>query len=122
MPDNFRALPLSHQFVSTSTDALDLVDITNSLRSLMVRQMGVIREAGGLKEAAEAVTFWRQYVLDREFASIKGWELQNMLLVAQCMIRSAREREESRGVHYRSDFPERDDQHWQRHLMRTRTE
>jgi L-aspartate oxidase len=32
------------------------------------------------------------------------------------MIWAAREREESRGVHYRSDFPRRDDTHWQRHL------
>ena len=32
------------------------------------------------------------------------------------MIGSALEREESRGTHYRRDFPEREDRHWQRHL------
>jgi L-aspartate oxidase len=45
-----------------------------------------------------------------------GWELQNLLTVAYAMIGSALQREESRGVHGRSDFPERDDAHWQRHI------
>ena len=38
----------------------------------------------------------------------RGWELQNMLLVAQLVIASAAVRNESRGVHFRSDFPETD--------------
>jgi L-aspartate oxidase len=116
MPDALRALPLAHQIAPASADSLDVADITNSLRSLMVRFMGVIRAGDGLREAARDVAFWRQYVLDREFAALSGWELQNMLLVAQCMIDSALQREESRGVHYRSDFPQRDEQHWQRHI------
>ncbi|MFH1300050.1 MAG: L-aspartate oxidase, partial [Planctomycetota bacterium] len=48
------------------------------------------------------------YVVDREFKTLSGWELQNMLLVSQLMIASAIERRESRGVHYRSDYPETD--------------
>lgn len=116
LPDTFRALPLSHQ-VPAVTDSLDLADITNSLRSLMVRSMGVIREGASLEEAAKDVAFWEHYVLKREFDALPGWELQNMLTVAQCMIRSALERQESRGVHYRSDFPERDDKNWLRHVV-----
>jgi L-aspartate oxidase len=37
---------------------------------------------------------------------VPGWELQNMLLAARLMIASALARIESRGVHFRSDFPE----------------
>ena len=54
--------------------------------------------------------------LPRQFTEPKGWELQNMLTIARLMIRAALEREETRGVHVRTDFPNADDDHWQRHL------
>jgi L-aspartate oxidase len=95
---------------------LDVADITNSLRSLMVRKMGIVRDRAGLEEAQRDVAFWCRYVLAREFSTREGWELQNLLTIARLMIGSALRREESRGVHFRSDFPERDDVHWQRHL------
>ncbi len=91
-------------------------DITNSLRSLMVRRMGVMRDKQGLLEAERSVAFWCRYVLGREFPSREGWELQNLLTVSRLMIWAALQREESRGVHFRSDFSQRDDAHWQRHL------
>ena len=46
----------------------------------------------------------------------RGWELQNMLTVSRLMIAAARKREETRGVHLRTDFPEIDDVHWRKHL------
>ena len=60
---------------------------------------------------------WCKYVLAHEFATTEGWELQNMLTVARLMIWSALQRTESRGVHYRSDCPQRDDEHWLRHVV-----
>jgi L-aspartate oxidase len=95
---------------------LDVADITNSLRSLMVRKMGIVRDRAGLEEAQRDVAFWCRYVLDREFGTREGWELQNLLTIARLMVDSALKREESRGVHFRSDFFKRDDHHWQRHL------
>jgi L-aspartate oxidase len=95
---------------------LDVADITNSLRSLMVRQMGIVRDRPRLLAAREDVEFWCRYVLTRTFDGRPGWELQNLLTVARLMIGSALEREESRGTHYRRDFPDRDDAHWQRHV------
>ncbi len=96
---------------------LDVADVTNSLRSLMVRRMGIVRDRAGLQEAEQSVDFWCRYALTRSFTSRAGWELQNLLTVARLMIGSALEREESRGVHARSDFPERDDARWRRHLI-----
>ncbi len=113
--DSFRALPLACQFEPEQGEALDVADITNSLRSLMVRNMGIVRERAGLEEAQRDVAFWCRYVLDREFETRPGWELQNLLTVARLMIRSALAREESRGVHFRSDFPGRDEK-WQKHV------
>ena len=85
---------------------LDLADIRNSLRALMWRQVGVERAGGSLAEALETVEGWCRYVLPRQFAEPQGWQLQNMLEVARLMIRGAIERRETRGVHFRGDFPE----------------
>jgi L-aspartate oxidase len=115
-PDSFTVPPVSSHFEPDESDGLDVADITNSLRSMMVRKMGIVRDRAGLEEAERDVAFWCRYVLAREFDSREGWELQNLLTIARLMIRSALQREESRGVHFRADFPKRDDLHWQRHL------
>jgi L-aspartate oxidase len=117
MPESFTAIPLCSRFDPESAGTLDVTDITNSLRSMMVRQMGVIRERAGLEEAEHDVAFWCRYVLAREFTQRPGWELQNLLTVARLMIHSAREREESRGVHFRNDYPAQNDALWRRHIV-----
>ena len=88
------------------TEELNLVDLRNSLTSLMGRHVGIRRDAEGLAAAAQQVEFWDRYVGRAEFHTVEGWELQNMLLVARLMIASALARTESRGVHFRSDYPE----------------
>jgi L-aspartate oxidase len=116
MPDTFGVPPVQFEPAPGPVDSLDVADITNSLRSLMVRQMGIVRDRPRLLDAQHDVEFWCRYVLPRTFDARPGWELQNLLTVARLMIASALEREESRGTHYRRDFPERDDGLWQRHI------
>lgn len=117
MPDTFVVPRLEAAFEpETGGPRLDINDLTSSLRSLMMRRMGVVRHQQGLAEAEKQVAFWCRYALRREFHSRAGWELQNLLTVARLMIWAARERRESRGVHFRSDHPQRDDVHWVRHL------
>jgi len=116
-PHSLAVPPLRNQSPpDESGDQLDVADLTNSLRALMVRNMGIVRDAKRLQEAQRDVGFWCRYVLSREFAGKPGWELQNLLTVARLMIDAATYRIESRGTHFRSDFPVRDDVHWgQRH-------
>jgi len=96
--------------------SLNLTDVENSLRSIMWRDAGVMRSAKGLDEALDMITFWCRYVMDKEFGAPQGWELQDMLTVARLICMCARQREESRGVHCRTDFPETSP-HWQRHII-----
>jgi L-aspartate oxidase len=116
VPDTFEVLPLENPPIPDAGEPLDLSDIRNSLKSLMWRACGVRREAARLHDAQEDIDQWCSYVLPRQFTDPKGWELQNMLTIARLMIRAAVEREESRGVHVRTDFPNVDDTRWQRHL------
>lgn len=97
-------------------EAFDLADVRVSLKSLMGRRVGVQRDAAGLREAAEAIRSFGSYVMRHQFDSVEGWELQNLLVLAGRIVAAALARTESRGVHFRQDFPQTDDAHWRRHL------
>ncbi len=99
-----------------AVDSFDIADVRVSLKSLMGRLVGVRRDERGLREAAEAIRSFAAYVMQKQFDSIEGWELQNLLTTASCMVSAALARTESRGVHFRTDHPEPDDQNWRRHL------
>ena len=95
---------------------IDLGDVENSLRALMWCAAGIERDQAHLETAEDYVDFWCGYVLDKAFSDTHGWTIQNMLTVAKLVIHAARERCESRGVHFRTDYPNRDDERWKRHL------
>jgi L-aspartate oxidase len=95
---------------------LDTADVLNSLRSLMWRNVGITRAAKPLAEAQEIISFWQRYVLDKVFDSPQGWECQNMLIVCLMMAKAAETRTESRGTHFRSDFPQIDDTKFKTHI------
>lgn len=105
------------QSVSLSTESFDIDDVRISLKSLMGRLVGVQRKAEGLQEAADTIRSYASYVMNHQFDQERGWELQNLLTTAAIMVSAALVRTESRGVHFRSDYPSRDDDHWRRHLM-----
>lgn len=121
-PDSFHALPLENPVVQTSTEPLDLADIRNSLKSLMWRSAGVWRDGKLLKSALKSIQQWRRYVLPRQLNHPEAWELQNMLQVAELLILSAQKRTESRGVHLRNDFPDTNNDDWQRRVLLFRGE
>jgi L-aspartate oxidase len=82
----------------------------------MWRNVGITRSDQPLAEAQEIIRFWQRYVMDKIFDSSKGWECQNMLTVSLLMAQSAHKRQESRGVHFRRDFPDIDDKHFKNHI------
>jgi L-aspartate oxidase len=116
MRDDFSTMPIEGPALDSSGERLHLGDIRNALTSLMWRNVGVRRDAEGLTEALQNVDTWRRYVLARQFDDPGGWELQNMLCVARLVIEAALLRTESRGSHFRTDYPATDDLHWNRHL------
>ncbi|MCL4205799.1 MAG: L-aspartate oxidase [Pirellulaceae bacterium] len=114
--DSFHASALENSPIDSGGEPLDIADIRNSLKSLMWRACGVRRDASGLAEAAESIGRWCRYVLSRQFSNPIGWELQNMLIVAGLIVQAATLRTESRGGHIRTDYPEPDDERWNRHI------
>jgi L-aspartate oxidase len=95
---------------------LHLEDMLYSLKSLMWRQVGLMRSHKGLAEARERIGLWVHYLARAEPRTRAGFELMNMLTVAALVTVPALMREESRGTHYRTDHPSRDDAAWCRHI------
>jgi L-aspartate oxidase len=113
--EELRALPLEYVAPYDQTE-LDVVDLRNSLQSLMGRHAGIVRHEAGLQEALADVEVWSKYVLNHEFVVPDGWELQNLITVARLMLSAMIRRRESRGVHYRGDYPRPDDKVFGRRL------
>ncbi len=93
------------QNVVSDRTALDLPDIRNSLRSVVWRNVGIVRRGDRLRETGEILDFWAHYTLDKTLEGIDGWETQNELTLAWLITMSAVERGESIGVHFRADAP-----------------
>jgi fumarate reductase (CoM/CoB) subunit A len=89
------------------------------LRRLMMKHASVLRDGPGLEEGMDALMTLENAMLPEvtiegptilHNPSIVGYlELENMVLVAQTIVQSALAREESRGAHFREDFPDPDE-------------
>jgi L-aspartate oxidase len=73
----------------------------DALRDLMWRHAGLERDAAGLAEAAAALAGWRA-----DDPTPAGREDANLLDLGRLLVHAALRREESRGAHSRTDFPE----------------
>ncbi|NQU75083.1 MAG: L-aspartate oxidase [Planctomycetes bacterium] len=117
--DKLAAKDLSFVNEPSQRTEMDVLDIRNSLRALMWRNVGPTRTSERLAETLEIIDFWCRYVLDKQFDQPCDWEVQNMLTAARLIAASALKRTESRGVHFREDFPDTDPA-WRRHLFVSR--
>ena len=119
--EGFRVSEIESSIENQRGVSIDIEDVENSLRSLLWRSAGVLRERRGLQSALESLAFWARYVLRSDLGSPRGFELQNRLTVALLVTEMALRREESRGVHFRTDRPQMDDARWTRHQEVRRT-
>jgi L-aspartate oxidase len=90
-------------------EAIILEHDWNSIRTLMWDHVGIVRSNERLEVARNRLvviretveTYFRKYLLGSDLV-----ELRNLALVAELIVRCARERKESRGLHYNVDHPD----------------
>jgi succinate dehydrogenase/fumarate reductase flavoprotein subunit len=103
------------------SDSVDHKALSKTLRQQMWNQVGVVRQAGVLRQALEAIrTLARRAQTcggDRPATVVRCLELDNLCLTAAAIALAALTREESRGTHYRQDFPDKDDTNWWCNLL-----
>jgi L-aspartate oxidase len=112
-----RSLTTDHR--SPPTDHRSLT--TSEVRDLMWKSVGLFRTGEGLRDAGAKLDATyrahRRALDDARADDADAWKQFNLVTVARLIARAALRRQESRGAHYRQDFPERDDVHWKIHLV-----
>jgi succinate dehydrogenase / fumarate reductase flavoprotein subunit len=100
--------------------------IARELKSTMTENCGIFRDGGGLRKALRDVRrlqtrFHSARVMDksRRFNTdlLEALETKNLLTFSEVIVAGALAREECRGAHWRTDFPQRDDQNWLKHTL-----
>jgi L-aspartate oxidase len=113
---SLEAPPASPQPRASELEPLD----TAAVRDLMWRSAGLFRSRDGLEGAVLRLD--HVYRTERERVRAKStdgdaWRHLNLVTVAKLIARAALRREESRGGHFREDFPQRDDENWKFHAV-----
>lgn len=100
--------------------------VRDELGGVMSRSLGIFRTQQFMSEASEKIhelniRAARVHLQDKgktfNTDLIQVLELQSLLDVAETIIAGALARDESRGAHYRADFPRRDDATWLKHTL-----
>jgi L-aspartate oxidase len=85
------------------------------IQQIMDRDAGVLRSAASLAAAERDLgAIW---LTSHGRPQTEDWETTNLLCLATTLVTQAALRTESRGSHWREDFPERDDDHWRVHQV-----
>jgi L-aspartate oxidase len=90
------------------------------LSRMMWKEVGLFRSREGLTHALSVLEpAWQDLdarLRTSESVDPADWRTASIITVGRLIARAALRREESRGGHYRSDFPDRDDVHWKRRV------
>ncbi|OQX54506.1 MAG: hypothetical protein B5M54_05010 [Candidatus Aminicenantes bacterium 4484_214] len=104
----------------------NVYQLFHRLKKIMMEKVGIFREKGPLAEALEEIGELRHRYHQLALRSdclqycqelVTMMEFEYMLDIAEVITKGALAREETRGSHFRLDFPRRDDQNWLKHTI-----
>ncbi len=92
----------------SNMDDLDPRDLLRTLKSIMWRSVGVYRDKHEMEAVLKRLSTWRHLHLRPSFLSHEWLDFRSLNLVGLSVCKGALQRKESRGAHFRADFPEPD--------------
>ena len=95
---------------------LNVKDAVNQIKRTMTELVGIERSKESLEKALACIADIKNNIADMKNKSFDDFVLQNMVLLAELVIKAAIERTESRGAHYRSDFKVTKED-WKSHIV-----
>jgi L-aspartate oxidase len=96
---------------------IDYLSMKKKLQGIMTLNVGIIRNEDSLSEAMEIISGLKSEIEGVKVVHTHHMELINMLTLASLVVKAAILRQESRGAHYRTDYPATDDQNWLKNLV-----
>ncbi len=96
---------------------IDCVAMIKKLQGIMTTNVGIIRNEESLSEAMKVISEMQAEVEGVKVIHTHLMELKNMLSLASLVVKAAILRQESRGAHFRTDFPAVDDQNWLKNIV-----
>ena len=106
---------------------MSVYEVRAELRNLAQLKVGVVRDGPPLREAVERIEALRREAIPRLAARnrervynpewIECLQVENLCTTTAMVARGALAREESRGAHYRRDFPRTDNAHWLKNII-----
>lgn len=112
LPDELR--PAQPPAPDLRTPGLVAGSVRRELQETMTARAGVLRSAAGLDETARVLD--KLAGVGAETVSHEAWETTNLLTISAALADAAARREETRGSHWREDFPDRDDPRFAGHF------
>lgn len=110
------ALSAGCMFNRTTPLRQPVIEKRLKLQKTMLRHVGVRRQEYALHKALDELRR-HQSIFDHRLTRREEFEFANMLICSLLTTEAALLRQESRGGHYREDYPERNDEHWMKHLV-----
>ncbi len=108
--------PAQEPAAARRTTGLVPADAVGRIQDVMTRDAGVLRSDAGLREAAGELATLLAIPDEHPAPGTETWRATNLLTVATALVTAALAREETRGSHWREDFPDTDDAAWSGHL------
>ncbi len=104
-----------HEHKMEGQNNKSIAETKGSFKRIMFEKVGIIRSQDSLKQALN-FSDNNKYLLMYNNLNKESFELKNIITLASLTARAALLREESRGAHYRQDFPSKKKK-WQKHLV-----
>lgn len=113
------------RFLKKANNSLSVSDLKKQLQLAMHQYVFVVRDRDGLEKAVQMIRAIKKEVFRLSVPEFRRFNLEwaraiefaLMVEVAEVIVESALAREESRGAHFRRDFPNEDNENWLKHTV-----
>ena len=114
---------INHTIELYSNDAPDslqnIPELTRQLKATMWENVGIVRNEKTLSKALETINNLKlTFNQNQKYNTLEEYEFRNLLTIANLITKSAIARKESRGAHYRDDYPEMDSNSYHSYIQK----